>query len=714
MPSPRPKQLDPAALRRSAEQQSGRQSAPVEAVLGEAEARRLLHELQVHQIELEMQNAELQRASDENEALLDAYTDLYDYAPVGYITLNMQGDVLQANLTAARLLDAERSRMLGRSFLDWIEAQGRPVFEAFMQDRFTAATQNHCELPLGPGKWTGRWLRLTVSGKVRAQECRVAFVDYTEQHQAEEERLRLDRGLRDQQYYTRSLIESSIDALITTDPQGIITDVNRPMEALTGQTRAELIGASFETFFTDPAQARLEIGQTLREGKVTDFELTTRDRSGKETVVSCNATTFYDREQTLQGVFASARDVTEHRRLDRLLQEQNKELLKAKIEADQANRSKSNFLSSMSHELRSPLNAILGFAQLLEVGNPPPTETQKASVDRILQAGWHLLNLINEILDLSKIESGNLSLSSESVSLKEVLFECEELVVGQAQLRSLKLIFPTFEVPCTIHADRTRLKQVLINLLSNAVKYNRKEGTIEVTCTTSTPGFVCISIRDTGEGLSPEQVHQLFQPFNRLGRETSGEEGTGIGLVVAKQLVELMGGQIGVESTPGVGSIFWFDLLVGGATSDGKDIDDAEAPLPLQAEDSGPIRTLLYVEDNPANLALVEQLIARRPYLRLLTATTAMHGIALAREHLPELILMDINLPDINGIEALRVLRQDPLTAHIPVIAISANAMTHDLEEGALAGFFCYLTKPFKIKAFFDALQSALALPTSK
>ena len=714
MPSPRPTQLDPSALRRSAERQSDRQSAPVEAELGEAEARRLLHELQVHQIELEMQNAELQRASDENEVLLDAYTDLYDYAPVGYVTLNDQGEIQRANLTAARLLRVERSSLLGRPFLDRIDAQGRPIFEAFMQDRFTGATESHCELPLDSGLGTVRWIRLAVSGTVRTQECRMTFVDNTDQHQAEEERLKLDQRLRDQQFYTRSLIESNVDALITTDPQGLVTDVNKQMEVLTGLTRTELIGASFETFFADPARARLGIRQTLREGKVTDFELTTRDRNGKETVVSYNATTFYDREQTLQGVFAAAHDVTEHRRLDRLLQEQNKELLMAKIEADQANRSKSNFLSSMSHELRSPLNAILGFAQLLEAGNPPPTQPQKANVDRILQAGWHLLNLINQVLDLSKVESGNLSLSSESVSLKEALLECEELVVGQAQLLSLNLIFPTFKVPCTVHADRTRLKQVLINLLSNAVKYNRKQGTIEVTCTTPTPGSVRISIKDTGEGLSPEQLQQLFEPFNRLGRETSGEEGTGIGLVVAKQLVELMGGHIGVESTPGVGSIFWFDLLVGGATRDGKDLDDPEALLPLQTDDSGPMRTLLYVEDNPANLALVEQLIARRPRLHLLTATTAMHGIALAREHLPELILMDINLPDISGIEALRVLRQDPLTAHIPVIAISANAMTHDLEDGARAGFFCYLTKPFKIKAFFDALQSALALSTSE
>ena len=534
--------------------------------------------------------------------------------------------------------------------------------------------------------------------------------DNTARKKVEEERMRLDHSLRDQQFYTRSLNESNNDAIMTTDPQGIITDINKQMEALTGCTRDELIGAPFKNFFTDPARAEASIRQALAEGKITNFELTARSWEGRETVVSYNATTFYDRERRLQGVFASARDVTESKRMDLVLQERNAELQGAKLLAEEANRSKSDFLSSMSHELRSPLNAILGFAQLLETESPPPTPSQMESIGRILQAGWHLLNLINEVLDLAKIESGRYSLSPEPVSLGEVIVECQAMTEGQAQKRGLELTFPRFDKPCFVHADRTRLKQVLINLLSNAIKYTRERGTVTVEYSRPTPGRVRISVSDTGEGLPPDKVDQLFQPFNRLGQEGNGEEGTGIGLVVARQLIQLMGGVIGVDSTVGVGSTFWFDLSVG-----------VEPQVPVEnftPKPSGPhpveagirTRTLLYVEDNPANLSLVEQLVARNPDLRLLTACTGQLGIKLARANCPEVILMDINLPDISGVEALRRLRQDPATAHIPVVAISANAMPYDIAHGLEAGFFRYLTKPIRINEFQETLHAALAM----
>src|ERR1017187_2469820 len=248
--------------------------------------------------------------------------------------------------------------------------------------------------------------------------------DNTARKLVEAEQRKSDQRLRDQQFYTRSLIESNIDALMTTDPSGIITDVNKQMEALTGCTRDELIGAPFKSYFTDPDRAEAAINLVLREKKVTDYELTACARDGKKTVVSYNATTFYDRDRRLQGVFAAARDVTERKRFEQALQESNVELESAKSAAEKANLAKSDFLSSMSHELRSPLNAILGFAQLMESASPLPTPSQKASIDQILQAGWYLLELINEILDLALIESGKVSLSPESVSLSEVISEC--------------------------------------------------------------------------------------------------------------------------------------------------------------------------------------------------------------------------------------------------------------------------------------------------
>ncbi len=446
--------------------------------------------------------------------------------------------------------------------------------------------------------------------------------DNTARKQVEAEQKLLDQRLRDQQFYTRSLIESNIDALMTTDPAGIITDVNKQMEALTGCTRDELIGAPFKNYFTDPERAEAGIRQALSGSRVNDYELTARARDGKETVVSYNATTFHDRDRKLQGVFAAARDVTERKRFEHMQQENNVELERAKAAAEKANLAKSDFLSSMSHELRSPLNAILGFAQLINSETPPPSPAQTASIDQILHAGWYLLELINEILDLAQIESGKLALSLEPTSLEEVMLECQAMIEPQGQLRGIRMTFPRFDIPCFVDADRTRLKQVLINLISNAIKYNRANGTVAVECTS--PGEagcsgkrVRISIKDTGAGLAPDLLTQLFQPFNRLGRESTAEEGTGIGLVMSKRLVEMMGGSVGVESAVGLGSVFWFELN-SATPPQAVGLDEPKAIVEPLVSNGARVRTLLYVEDNPTNLKLFEQLIARRPDIHLL------------------------------------------------------------------------------------------------
>ncbi len=526
----------------------------------------------------------------------------------------------------------------------------------------------------------------------------------------EAEQALLDQRLRDQQFYTRSLIESNIDALMTTDSRGIISDVNQQMEVLTGCTRDELIGAPFKKFFTDPDRAEVAITRALQEGKVTNYELTAQARSGVETVVSYNATTFHDRDRKLQGVFASARDITERKQFERTLEINNLELEAATSAAERANRAKSDFLSSMSHELRTPLNAILGFAQLLETGTPAPTPAQKRSVDQILKAGWYLLELINEILDLALIESGRLTLSEDPVSLGEVILECRAMVEPQAQKRGIGMLFPRLDLPCYVNADRTRVKQIMINLLSNAIKYNREGGAVVIEMAAGQPGFMRVSVRDTGVGMVQGQLTQLFQPFNRLGKEDSTEEGTGIGLVVTKRLVELMGGTIGVDSVVGAGTVFWFELALRKAPSNAA-TDTVQAPfhLPL-AEDGIPQRIVLYVEDNPANLELVEQILARRSDLSLLSASDGTIGIEFARIYQPEVILMDINLAGISGLDAMKVLRADPVTAHIPIIAVSANAIPSDVETGLRAGFFNYVTKPIQVSQFMDALDAALAV----
>jgi PAS domain S-box-containing protein len=534
--------------------------------------------------------------------------------------------------------------------------------------------------------------------------------DNTARKQIEAEQEKLAQRLRDHQFYTRSLFESNVDALVTTDPSGIITDVNKQMEALTDCTRDELIGAPFKNYFTDPARAEAGIKLVLSEKKVTNYELTANTRDGRQTVVSYNATTFYDRNRTLQGVFVAARDVTERKRLDEVLQDKNAELESAKFVAEKANRSKSEFLSRMSHELRSPLNAILGFAQLMGSDTPAATPQQQASIDQILRAGWYLLELINEVLDLAVIESGKLSLSVEPVSLEEVLIECQAMVEQQGQKRSLTLSFPSFDTPHFVLADRVRLKQILINLLSNAIKYNQPGGKVVLDCAATVGGRTRINVRDTGTGLPKEKLTQLFQPFNRLGRENSHEEGTGIGLVVSKLLVELMGGAIGVESKVGVGSVFWFEL--GSAAAPRLAIEQLRPRTGehAAAKTHATLRTLLYIEDNTANLKLVEQILARRTDLRLLSTWNGTLGIEMARESMPDVILMDINLPGLTGFQALKILREDPVTAHIPVMAISANAMMGDIKKGLAAGFFRYLTKPIDIAEFVAATDSALEL----
>ncbi|MRV73402.1 response regulator [Duganella sp. FT92W] len=388
----------------------------------------------------------------------------------------------------------------------------------------------------------------------------------------------------------------------------------------------------------------------------------------------------------------------------------NGELAMAMEEAKSANQAKSAFLSSMSHELRTPLNAILGFAQILTSDKLPSTLAQKKEfANHILKSGRHLLTLINEILDLAKIESGAVALSMEPVDLGEILQECQTMTAPLAGNRGIRLLFPP-RCEINVAADRTRLKQILLNLLSNAIKYNREGGAVVVDCSMQAPDMARLSVQDTGMGLKPEQIAQLFQPFNRLGQETGAEEGTGIGLVVTKRLVELMGGVIGVSSSQGVGSMFWIELRAAEPLrllpDAGQAIADA---MPADAPTQSRPTTLLYVEDNPANLKLVQEIISFRPDLHLVSAPDGHLGIELARVHQPDIILMDINLPGVNGIDALKLLKADPRTSHIPVIALTANAMPRDVEKGIAAGFFRYLIKPINIDEFTDAINSTIA-----
>jgi PAS domain S-box-containing protein len=502
----------------------------------------------------------------------------------------------------------------------------------------------------------------------------------------------------------RLMVESVTDcAIVMLDSEGRVVSWNTGAERIKGYRADEIVGKHFSCFY--PAQdiqrgmpqSHLDSAATGGRFEIEGWRVR---KDGSTFWANVVFTAIRDPAGNARGFAKLTRDLTERRQVEETL-------TMAKAAAEKANLAKSDFLSSMSHELRSPLNAILGFAQLMESDATPPTPSQKASIDEILRAGWYLLELINEILDLAQIESGKLSLSKEPTSLAEVILECQAMVEPQAQSSGIRMTFPRFEVPRFVLADRTRLKQVLMNLLSNAVKYNQPRGTVVLDCVPSGPDRIRLSVKDSGVGLPPEKLAQLFQPFNRLGQERGAVQGTGIGLVMSKRLIESMGGLIGVTSSVGVGSVFWCELSSVAAP---RLEAETAPPAPMaqtQARQGAPLRTLLYVEDNPANLKLVEQLIARRPTLRLLSALDGNMGIQLARANQPEVILMDINLPGISGIEALKILREDTATSHIPVLALSANAMPRDIERGLEAGFFSYLTKPIKVMEFMESLDSA-------
>jgi PAS domain S-box-containing protein len=516
-----------------------------------------------------------------------------------------------------------------------------------------------------------------------------------------------------------AILTSPNFSIIATDEKGIIQLFNVGAERMLGYQAAEVVNRISPSDIHDPQEvmARAQALSTELDTTITPgfealafkasrgiediYELTYICRDGSRFPAIVSITALRDDYGHIIGYLLIGTDNSVRKQVELALHE-------AMAVAEKANLAKSDFLSSMSHELRTPLSAILGFAQLMETGSPQPTASQKRSIDQIQKAGWYLLELINEILDLALIESGKLSLSLEPMSLAEVMRECHAMIEPQARKCSIGVTFPRLDIPYFVLADRTRVKQALINLLSNAIKYNRLGGTVVVDCIVATPGRIRIRVEDAGEGLSPDKLAQLFQPFNRLGQEAKAKEGTGIGLVVSKRLVELMDGAIGVESTVGKGSVFWIELNLTAEGQPDADVTASMAGARAQALAGAKPRTLLYVEDNPANLLLMEDLIARRPDIRLLSARDGNRGVEIARALLPDVILMDINLPGISGIVALRILAADPATAHIPVVALSANAMPRDIKRGLEAGFFRYLTKPIKVNEFLDALDEAM------
>jgi PAS domain S-box-containing protein len=540
--------------------------------------------------------------------------------------------------------------------------------------------------------------------------------DNTARKQAEEERLKLDQRLRDQHFYTRSLIESNIDALITTDPRGIITDVNKQTEALTGCTRDELIGAPFRNHFTDSDRADAGINRVLSEGRVTNYELTARARTGQLTVVSYNATTFHDRDRRLQGVFAAARDMTEVKRFERALQQKNTEL-------EDASRMKSEFLANMSHELRTPLNAIIGFSELLKDGLlGEMTVKQRAFIADIFGSGKHLLSLINDILDLSKVEAGKMTLDLEPVHLQSLFTNSLSIIREKAAHRQIRLLAEGAEELGMVQIDARKLKQIVYNLLSNAVKFAVEGGQVTLRSTrvsradvgvttgpwagrafplapTPFAEFLSISVTDTGIGISPDGLAQLFLPFSQIdGGLARKFEGTGLGLAMVKLLAELHGGTVAVESAVGEGSRFtvWLPLRALATEQGAQHV--VAVPARIGAAPGTP--TALVVEDDFKSAELIRVQLEAEGFA-VIHAASAEAALVLAVQQPVALITLDIMLPNMDGWEFLSHLKRVPALTHIPVVIISIVA---DEQKGFALGAAAIMQKPISRQELYDSL----------
>ena len=532
---------------------------------GKAPLQQLVHELRVHEIELEMQNETLRQTHLELDVQRAAYVELYDHAPVGYCCVGLEGSILQANVTAARMLAMARSELLQQRLSRFIFKDDQDVFYLMRQQLLKSDGAQSCELRMLKSDGTHTWTNLT--------------------------------------------------AAMAQDPNG-------------------------------SAVMRVALSDISEQKAV--------------------------KAQLVAALDAAAR----------------------------ASLAKSDFLSQMSHEMRTPLNVVMGYAQLLDfAGDLNPT--QQENVQKILKGGQHLLALVNDVLDLTKVESGQIELAMESVDLAGFAEEARELILPLAAARQITL---HMEVPANlqVRCDRVHLKQVLLNLLSNAVKYNRAQGLVHLFCRVRPDtGVVRISVSDTGAGIAADKQHRVFNAFDRLDAERGQIEGTGIGLLISKRLTDAMGGRIGFDSVQGQGSTFWVEMALDPGSSQPAAVDEA---VGAQAKR----QVVLHIEDNPMNLQLMQQIFSHRKDLKLSEAYSAERGIDMALTEPPALILMDINLPGMNGLEALAVLKGDPRTAHIPVIAITADAMKGALERGIAAGFSAYYTKPLNVPRFLKRLADFL------
>jgi PAS domain S-box-containing protein len=516
----------------------------------------------------------------------------------------------------------------------------------------------------------------------------------------------------------RELFEFAPVSYHEIDAAGILRRVNQTECRMLGYTSEEMIGRPVWQFVAADQQEQCREAirrKTAGEEHLAPFERDFLRRDGGYLILEIYDSLIRDVAGQVTGIRSVLLDVTDRRLAEQLLANEVTErerltvaLRRSKEEAEKANRAKSEFLSRMSHELRTPLNAILGFAQLLEM--TPLDRDKREAVAQILKAGQHLLGLINEVLEISRIEAGRLSFSPEAVLITSAVQETLDLLAPMAARRDIVL---RDEMPKDrrrhVLADQQRLKQILLNVISNAIKYNGDGGMVTISAEEVEGRRLRVKVRDTGPGLKPDSQAKLFTPFERLGAEQTGVEGTGLGLALSKRLLEMMGGGIGAENNPDRGATFWMELPL---VQD--PVAQLEAQMPAVSAAASPAkqqrqRIVLYVEDNLSNITLIEHIIVHRPHVKLVAAMQGRLGLDLAREHRPDLILLDLHLPDISGEDVLQGLRQEPELSNTPVIVISADATRGRIERLLGMGVLDYLPKPLDIKRFLQLLDTCLS-----
>lgn len=635
------------------------------------------------------------------EASEQGFRQIFEDAPIGMAVVGLDESFNQVNATLCQMVGYSEKELTQCTTMDITHEDDIPQGKQNAEELLTGGPRSSVERRYvrknGEVLWITRTACLMRDVDGHPRNFLIMVEDISERKLAEKALCESKRELEAAHHANQLIMDNSQDVICTMDEWGRFVSVSAACEHVWGYTPSEMVGLLYiDLVCPEDRLMTKQVADVLRmDGKITDFVNRCTRKDG--TLIDVLWSASWSEADKI--MFCVAHDVTDRARIEKALRE-------AKEEADRANHAKSEFLSRMSHELRTPLNAILGFGQLLERQNP--TETQLSRIGHIISAGRHLLNLINEVLDISRVETGNLQLSLEPVCLADALEEALSLMRPLAAERGIELSTSVPEQDDYVMADRQRFKQVLLNLLTNAVKYTPLEGKVTIASSKTETGAMRIIVSDTGAGISSEKLARLFTPFDRLGAEQTGVEGTGLGLALCQRLMQAMQGSIGADSILGQGSTFWVEL----ARADSPLERVAAAKLNASESTNGSNekkRTILYVEDNLSNLTLIEQVLAEQPHIHLITAMQGKLGIELARRHAPDLILLDLHLPDLPGWDVLARLQRDKTTRDIPVVIISADATARQIKRLMAAGARAYLTKPLDMPEFFRVIGETSA-----